>query len=267
MDTIEEAITKVMVGVAKKSRVISDKDRKLTAYHEAGHAICMHVLPNVNPVHQVTIIPRGRAGGFTEPLPKEDQMYGTKKEMLETIIMALGGRVAEELIMDDISTGASNDLERVTSTARAMVTKYGMSEKMGPMVYGDSDDEVFLGNSITTKKNYSEEIAYEIDKEVRQIVENAYAECKRILNENMDKLHYVAKGLLLYETLDADKFIQAFNEELSLDEKAVFAKDEKESKRASHTNENVIKKEKTNTEKSNLDISKVDDFKLPEDEN
>ena len=226
MDTIEEAITKVMVGVAKKSRVISEKDRKLTAYHEAGHAICMHVLPNVSPVHQVTIIPRGRAGGFTEPLPQEDQMYGTKNEMLETIVMALGGRVAEELIMDDISTGASNDLERVTAIARAMVTKYGMSEKMGPMVYGDSEDEVFLGNSITTKKNYSEEIAYEIDKEIRKIVENAYAECKRILNENMDKLHYVAKGLLLYETLDSDQFIQAFDEKLSLDEKAVFAKRE-----------------------------------------
>ena len=263
MDTIEEAITKVMVGVAKKSRVISDKDRKLTAYHEAGHAICMHVLPNVNPVHQVTIIPRGRAGGFTEPLPQEDQMYGTKKEMLETIIMALGGRVAEELIMDDISTGASNDLERVTNIARAMVTKYGMSEKMGPMVYGDSDDEVFLGNSITTKKNYSEEIAYEIDKEVREIVENAYAQCKRILNENMDKLHYVAKGLLLYETLDADQFIQAFNEELSLDEKAVFEKRDKETKLDNHNNET----EKTDSQKSNLDNSKIEKFRLPEDEN
>ena len=240
MDTIEEAITKVMVGVAKKSRVISEKDRKLTAYHEAGHAICMHILPNVSPVHQVTIIPRGRAGGFTEPLPKEDQMYGTKNEMLETIVMALGGRVAEELIMDDISTGASNDLERVTATARAMVTKYGMSEKMGPMVYGDSDDEVFLGNSITTKKNYSEEIAYEIDKEVRRIVEEAYENCKQILNDNMDKLHYVAKGLLLYETLDADQFIKAFNEELSLDEKEVFKRIETE--------------------------VKEEDFKLPEDE-
>ena len=220
----------------------------------------MHVLPNVNPVHQVTIIPRGRAGGFTEPLPQEDQMYGTKKEMLETIIMALGGRVAEELIMDDISTGASNDLERVTNIARAMVTKYGMSEKMGPMVYGDSDDEVFLGNSITTKKNYSEEIAYEIDKEVREIVENAYAQCKRILNENMDKLHYVAKGLLLYETLDADQFIQAFNEELSLDEKAVFEKRDKETKLDNET-------EKTDSQKSNLDNSKIEKFRLPEDEN
>lgn len=265
MDTIEEAITKVMVGVAKKSRVISDKDRKLTAYHEAGHAICMNILPNVSPVHQVTIIPRGRAGGFTEPLPQEDQMYGTKNEMLETIVMALGGRVAEELIMDDISTGASNDLERVTAIARAMVTKYGMSEKMGPMVYGDSDDEVFLGNSITTKKNYSEEIAYEIDKEVREIVENAYAECKRILKENMDKLHYVAKGLLLYETLDSEQFMQAFNEELSLDEKDVFAKRE-ESKVVIDIEED-IQEESNEEEKNNLNNSKLDEFKLPEDDN
>ena len=265
MDTIEEAITKVMVGVAKKSRVISEKDRKLTAYHEAGHAICMHVLPNVSPVHQVTIIPRGRAGGFTEPLPQEDQMYGTKNEMLETIVMALGGRVAEELIMDDISTGASNDLERVTAIARAMVTKYGMSEKMGPMVYGDSEDEVFLGNSITTKKNYSEEIAYEIDKEIRKIVENAYAECKRILNENMDKLHYVAKGLLLYETLDSDQFIQAFDEKLSLDEKAVLAK--REESRVVLDTEKEIQEESNNAEKTNLEDSKLNEFKLPEDEN
>ncbi|MCC3866068.1 ATP-dependent zinc metalloprotease FtsH [Terrisporobacter petrolearius] len=265
MDTIEEAITKVMVGVAKKSRVISEKDRKLTAYHEAGHAICMHILPNVSPVHQVTIIPRGRAGGFTEPLPKEDQMYGTKNEMLETIVMALGGRVAEELIMEDISTGASNDLERVTAIARAMVTKYGMSEKMGPMVYGDSDDEVFLGNSITTKKNYSEEIAFEIDKEVRDIVENAYAECKQILNGNMAKLHYVAKGLLLYETLDSAQFMEAFNEELSLDEKDVFAK--REESKVIIDDEEDTQEESNEEEKVSLRKSKLEEFKLPEDDN
>lgn len=265
METIEEAITKVMVGVAKKSRVISEKDRKLTAYHEAGHAICMHILPNVSPVHQVTIIPRGRAGGFTEPLPKEDQMYGTKNEMLETIVMALGGRVAEELIMEDISTGASNDLERVTTIARAMVTKYGMSEKMGPMVYGDSDDEVFLGNSITTKKNYSEEIAFEIDKEVRDIVENAYAECKQILNDNMAKLHYVAKGLLLYETLDSAQFVEAFNEELSLDEKDVFAK--REESKVIIDDEEDTQEESNEEEKVSLRKSKLEEFKLPEDDN
>ncbi len=217
MDTIEEAITKVMVGVAKKSRVVSEKDRKLTAYHEGGHAVCMHILKHVNPVHQVTIVPRGRAGGFTEPLPAEDQMYGTKKEMEETIIMALGGRVAEELVLDDISTGASNDLERVTQTARAMVTKYGMSEKLGPMVFGDNEDEVFLGNSFTSKRNYSEEVAFEIDKEIKRIVDVAYKECKRILQENMDKLDYIAQALLVYETLDSEQFVKAFNKELALD--------------------------------------------------
>ena len=167
--------------------------------------------------------------------------------------------------MEDISTGASNDLERVTAIARAMVTKYGMSEKMGPMVYGDSDDEVFLGNSITTKKNYSEEIAFEIDKEVRKIVENAYAECKRILKENMDKLHYVAKGLLLYETLDAEQFMQAFNEELSLDEKDVFAK--KEESRITIDLEKETQEESNDEEKANVDNSKLDEFKLPEDDN
>ena len=164
METIEEAITKVIAGVAKKSRVISEPERKLTAYHEAGHAVCAHVLPHVSPVHQVTIVPRGRAGGFTMQLPVEDKFYATKNEMKENIVVLLGGRVAEELTLDDISTGASNDLERVSATARNMVTKYGMSEKLGPMTFGDSDDEVFLGNSFASKQNYSEEVAYEIDK-------------------------------------------------------------------------------------------------------
>ena len=165
METIEEAITKVIAGVAKKSRVISEPERKLTAYHEAGHAVCAHVLPHVSPVHQVTIVPRGRAGGFTMQLPVEDKFYATKNEMKENIVVLLGGRVAEELTLDDISTGASNDLERVSATARNMVTKYGMSEKLGPMTFGDSDDEVFLGNSFASKQNYSEEVAYEIKKE------------------------------------------------------------------------------------------------------
>ena len=273
METIEEAITKVMVGVAKKSRVISAKDRKLTAYHEAGHAICMHVLEHVSPVHQVTIIPRGRAGGFTEPLPQEDQMYGTKNEMKETIIMALGGRVAEELIMDDISTGASNDLERVTSIARAMVTKYGMSEKLGPMVYGDSDEEVFLGNSISTKKNYSEEIAYEIDKEVRDIVEVAYAKCRKILTDYSAELDYVAKGLLAYETLDAEQFIKAFNQELPLD-KGVLNENTDESSLTEEEvkvditkkveNPYVDKSESTDEKTTTVDLSK--DGSISEDE-
>ena len=217
METIEEAITKVIAGVAKKSRVISEPERKLTAYHEAGHAVCAHVLPNVSPVHQVTIVPRGRAGGFTMQLPVEDKFYATKNEMKENIVVLLGGRVAEELTLDDISTGASNDLERVSATPRNMVTKYGMSEKLGPMAFGDSDDEVFLGNSFASKKNYSEEVAYEIDKEIGRIVDESYKQTKKILQDNMDRLQYVAKALLVYETLDADQFIKAFNKELSLE--------------------------------------------------
>ena len=217
METIEEAITKVIAGVAKKSRVISEPERKLTAYHEAGHAVCAHVLPNVSPVHQVTIVPRGRAGGFTMQLPVEDKFYATKNEMKENIVVLLGGRVAEELTLDDISTGASNDLERVSATARNMVTKYGMSEKLGPMAFGDSDDEVFLGNSFASKKNYSEEVAYEIDKEIGRIVDESYKQTKKILQDNMDRLEYVAKALLVYETLDADQFVKAFNKELPLE--------------------------------------------------
>ena len=273
MDEFEEAITRVIAGPEKKSRTISEHDRKLTAYHEAGHAICMHVLEHVNPVHQVTIIPRGRAGGFTEPLPQEDQMYGTKNEMKETIIMALGGRVAEELIMEDISTGASNDLERVTSIARAMVTKYGMSEKLGPMVYGDSDEEVFLGNSISTKKNYSEEIAYEIDKEVRDIVETAYEKCRKILTDYSAQLDYVAKGLLAYETLDAEQFIKAFNQELPLD-KGVLNENTDESSLTEEEvkvditkkveNPYVDKSESTDEKTTTVDLSK--DGSVSEDE-
>ena len=217
METIEEAITKVIAGVAKKSRVISEPERKLTAYHEAGHAVCAHVLPHVSPVHQVTIVPRGRAGGFTMQLPVEDKFYATKNEMKENIVVLLGGRVAEELTLDDISTGASNDLERVSATARNMVTKYGMSSKLGPMTFGDSEDEVFLGNSFASKKNYSEEVAYEIDKEISRIVDESYKQTKKILQDNMDRLQYVAKALLVYETLDADQFLKAFNKELPLE--------------------------------------------------
>lgn len=220
METIEEAITKVIAGVAKKSRVISEPERKLTAYHEAGHAVCAHVLEHVSPVHQVTIVPRGRAGGFTMQLPVEDKFYATKNEMKENIIVLLGGRVAEELTLDDISTGASNDLERVSSTARQMVTKYGMSSKLGPMTFGDSEEEVFLGNSIGSKRNYSEEVAFEIDNEVKDIVDVAYRKTKKLLQDNMDRLEYVAQALLIYETLDAEQFIKAFNKELPLERKS-----------------------------------------------
>ena len=170
----------MIAGTAKKSRVISEPERKLTAYHEAGHAIVARTLPNTDPVHQITIIPRGSAGGFTMILPKEDNYYGTKTKMTEQIVHLLGGRVAEKLTLDDISTGASNDIMRATELARDMVTKYGFSEKLGPVCYGQTD-EVFLGNDYHSRKNYSEEVAAEIDEEVRRIVEEGFAEAERIL--------------------------------------------------------------------------------------
>lgn len=218
METIEEAITKVIAGIPKKSRVISEKERRLTAYHEAGHAVIAKLLPNSDPVHQVTIIPRGRAGGFTMTLPEEDKYYATKTEMEEKLVELLGGRVAEKLVLEDISTGAQNDLERVSNIARGMVTKYGMSEKLGSMAFGDSSDEVFLGRDLTTRRNYSEEVASEIDREIRRIVDEAYDNTKTLLTENMDKLHLVAKALLKYETLDAEQFKKAFDGELDLSE-------------------------------------------------
>ena len=252
METIEEAITKVIAGVAKKSRVISEPERKLTAYHEAGHAVCAHVLPHVSPVHQVTIVPRGRAGGFTMQLPVEDKFYATKNEMKENIVVLLGGRVAEELTLDDISTGASNDLERVSATARNMVTKYGMSEKLGPMTFGDSDDEVFLGNSFASKQNYSEEVAYEIDKEIGRIVDESYKQTKKILQDNMDRLEYVAKALLVYETLDAEQFLKAFNKELPLDVLETKKDDETNNSEAVEKKETLSRESQSDTNINNL---------------
>ncbi|AKL97108.1 ATP-dependent zinc metalloprotease FtsH [Clostridium aceticum] len=218
MATIEEAITKVIAGVEKKSRVISEKERKLTAYHEAGHAVVATLLPNTDPVHQVTIIPRGRAGGFTMILPKEDKYYATKTEMEEHIVHLLGGRIAEKLVLNDISTGAQNDLQRVSDIARAMVTKYGMSDKIGPMALGGGDDEVFLGKDFTSKRNYSEEVASEVDHEIKRIVDEGYATAETLLRKNMDKLHIIAKALLKVETLDADMYKKVFTGELVIGE-------------------------------------------------
>ncbi|EQG24774.1 ATP-dependent zinc metalloprotease FtsH [Clostridioides difficile] len=254
METIEEAITKVIAGVAKKSKVISEKERRLTAYHEGGHAVCAHVLEEVSPVHQVTIVPRGRAGGFTMQLPVEDKFYATKNEMKENIVVLLGGRVAEELVLKDVSTGASNDLERVTATARSMVTKYGMSSKLGPMSF-DSDDEVFLGNSFSSKRNYSEEVAFEIDQETKRIVGGAYDKTRSILQENMDRLEYVAQALLIYETLDAEQFVKAFNKELPLNEIENAVTEENSSKEVEE--QLTIKLEKDEEERNNvIDINK-----------
>lgn len=219
MQTIEEAITKVFAGVEKKSKVISEKERKLTAYHEAGHAVVATLLPHTDPVHQVSIIPRGRAGGFTMILPTEDKYYATKTEMIEHIIHLLGGRVAEKLVLGDISTGAQNDLQRVTAVARGMVTKYGMSEKLGSMTFGTGDDdEVFLGRDFHSKRNYSEEVAAQIDQEVRRIVDEAYQKTETLLSDNMNKLHTVAKGLLKLETLDAVQFQKIFSKDITAEE-------------------------------------------------
>ncbi len=219
MAEIEEAATKVMAGPAKKSRVISPEEKKLTAYHEAGHAIVMRSLPDSDPVHQITIIPRGSAGGFTMSLPEKDKAYETKKGMLNTIKHLLGGRVAEQLTLDDISTGASNDIMRATEIARGMVTKYGFSDRIGPVNYSDSD-EVFLGKDFSTRKNFSEGVASEIDHEVKKIIEEAYEETVQILTENMDKLERVAQALLEVETLDGEQFEILYTGEMSASELA-----------------------------------------------
>ncbi len=210
MQLIEEASTKVIAGPEKKSRVISEKERKLTAYHEAGHALTARLLPGSDPVHMVTIIPRGRAGGFTMYLPEEDRSYMTKTDMELQLVHMLGGRLAEKLVLEDISTGAQNDLERATKIARNMVTHYGMSDNLGPMTYGSDDDEVFIGRDLARSRNYSEEVAAAIDKEMRSIIDKAYHKGEGLLKENMDKLHRIAEALLEKETLDAKEFEEIF---------------------------------------------------------
>lgn len=212
MDVIEEAITKVIAGPEKRSKVISENEKKLTAYHEAGHAVVARLSSNKDPVHMITIIPRGGAGGFTMYLPEEDRSYSSKTEMEENIVRLLGGRVAEKLALDDISTGASNDIERATKIARAMVTTFGMSDELGPMAYGTNDDEVFLGRDFNKIRNYSEEVAAKIDKEMRRIIDNAYRKTETLLSENMEKLDRVAKALLEKETISGKEFELLFEE-------------------------------------------------------
>ncbi len=211
---IEEATIKVVAGPEKKSRVVLEKEKHLTAYHEAGHAICTYYGQPETPVHQISIIPRGSAGGYTMSLPEQDRSYMAKHEMEAEIVTLLGGRVAESLILDDISTGASNDLERSTNIARNMVTKYGFSDKLGPIVYGQEDSEVFLGRDFNHTKNYSERVASEIDEEVRSIVESCYDRTRQLLTEHMDKLHLVAKYLKHYEKIDGPDFKKLMNGEL-----------------------------------------------------
>ncbi len=211
MQEVEEATIKVVVGTEKKSRVMNDKDKKLTAYHEAGHAIAFHVLETQDPVHQISIIPRGMAGGYTMPLPTEDTTYASRKEMLEDIVVGLAGRVAEALVLGDISTGASNDIERVTSKARAMVTKYGMSDALGCINYGSGGTEVFIGRDMGQVKDYSDETAAKIDSEIYRIVSGGYKKAEEILNANMSKLHEVAAYLIKHEKMSGEDFANMMN--------------------------------------------------------
>ena len=213
-EEIEESLLKVVMGVEKKSHIITEHDKRLTAYHEAGHAICFEVLPTQDPVHHVTIIPRSSgAGGFTMPLPEEDQAYRTKKYMEEYIVVCLGGRVAEKLTMEDISTGAYGDIKQATQMARAMVTSYGMSDKIGPIDYGSEGGEIFLGRDFAAGKGYSEVKAAEIDDEIHRIIETAYHQCEKLLSEHMDAMTRVAEYLIRNETMDGETFKKVFNGE------------------------------------------------------
>ena len=211
MKNVEDAMVKVTMGPEKKSRVRSEKENKLVAYHEAGHAVVSKFLPTQDDVHQISIVPRGMAGGYTMYRPTEDKSFVSKTEMQENIISLLGGRVAEKIILDDISTGASNDIERATKIARAMVTKYGMSDRIGPMMLGSDQEEVFLGRDFAQGKEYSEETAGMIDEEVKSIIDNAYRLCEEILRQNIDKLHAVAGVLLEKEKIDGEEFDAIFN--------------------------------------------------------
>lgn len=256
MESIKEAIIKVIAGVEKKSRIVSEKERKLTAYHEAGHAVLANVVPESDPVHQVTIIPRGRAGGFTMQLPEEDRSYATKKGMERELIILLGGRVAESLVLGDISTGAQNDLSRVTKIAKAMVMKYAMSDNLGSMSY-DTEDEVFLGRDFSTMKNYSEHVAAELDREVRNIVDSAYDKAKTLLEAHLDKLHVIAEALLRFETISGEEFQIAFEKGLDALTEQVDSSREivEEERRASRAQDEIdrVAFEKANEKKEEVD--------------
>lgn len=220
MPDIEEATIKVVAGTEKKSHKMTDKEKKLTAYHEAGHAIACHYLESQDPVHQVSIIPRGMAGGYTMSLPKEDKSYKLKNDMLDDIVVLLGGRVSEALFLGDISTGASNDIERATELARDIVTRYGMSELLGPVSYTSGSHEVFLGMDYSNTKNYSESVANEIDKEITRIITEGYARCEKIIKEHSDKIELLSAYLIENEKIDGNDFEKLMNGELKLESKS-----------------------------------------------
>ena len=245
MKELEEAMIKVIVGPHKKSKVISDKSKKLTAYHEAGHAVASFFLPGHDEVHQISIIPAGRAGGYTLYLPKEDRDYMSKGDMENELVSLLGGRVAEKLTLDDISTGASNDIQRATDIARSMVTKYGMSETVGPIVYGENQEEVFLGMSMTHSRNYSETVAAEIDAEVRTVIERAYRRTEKILSENMEKLTFIAEYLITHELMDEDQFRAVMNGNPTVEELEEIAKQKNDNSDKQNADAHIAKAKKT----------------------
>ena len=245
MKELEEAMIKVIVGPHKKSKVISDKSKKLTAYHEAGHAVASFFLPGHDEVHQISIIPAGRAGGYTLYLPKEDRDYMSKGDMENELVSLLGGRVAEKLTLDDISTGASNDIQRATDIARSMVTKYGMSETLGPIVYGENQEEVFLGMSMTHSRNYSETVAAEIDAEVRTVIERAYRRTEKILSENMEKLTFIAEYLITHELMDEDQFRAVMNGNPTVEELEEIAKQKNDNSDKQNADAHIAKAKKT----------------------
>jgi cell division protease FtsH len=214
MDEIEEATIKVVVGTEKKSHVMTDKEKKITAYHEAGHAVATFYCPTQDPVHQISIIPRGMAGGYTMQIPTEDRAYRSRKEMEEDLVVMLGGRVSEALTLDDISTGASNDIERATKLARSMVTKYGMSDELGPITYGQDEGEPFLGRDMGHIRNYSEATSSAIDHEIKRLMTNAYNRTENILKSHMEKLHQVAKYLFENEKMSGEEFAKMMKGEL-----------------------------------------------------
>ena len=233
MPEMEEAAERVIMGPERKSRVISDKEKRLTAYHEGGHTVVGMLLEHTDPVHKVTIIPRGRAGGYTLSLPKEDKYYATRSEMLDELKVLLGGRVAEALVLKEISSGASNDLQRATALARQMICEYGMSENIGPVTFGHRQDQVFLGRDIARDKDYSEEVAAEIDKEVRSFMEDAYAATEKLLNEHLDTLHVIAQALIERETLDENEIneLVEYGHILTAEER-LYLKQQKEAEQA-----------------------------------
>jgi len=236
---LEDATLKVIVGPKKKSRAIKETDKKKTAYHEAGHAVVGHFLPTQDPVRQISIIPSGMALGYTLQVPEEDKYSVYKTEMKEQIAMLLGGRVAEKLILGDISGGASNDIQRATDIARKMVTQLGMSDTLGPIVFGTGNNEVFLGKDFSSTRNYSENVASQIDKEIHDIVSEAYATAERIINDNMEKMHFIAEYLVLNEVMDAEQFLAVFEDDASF-EKLDAIKKGKES-RSAEANANTKK--------------------------